>query len=58
MEKIVKGYTIVKGKKLLLDGGNMGYFGSKKVCNEFIEARNFEETFCVAKAEMTVTIKE
>ena len=57
MEKVIKGYTIVTGKKLHFDDDGAAYFGGKKTCQKILEVNHYEPRSTIAKATMTVEFK-
>jgi len=57
MEKVIKGYTIVTGKKLHFDDGGAAYFGGKKTCQKILEVDDSESRSTIAKATLTVEFK-
>ena len=57
MEKVIKGYTIVTGKKLHFDDGGAAYFGGKKTCQKISEVSGYEHCCTIAKATLTVEFK-
>ena len=57
MEKVIKGYTVVTGKKLHFDDGGAAYFGGKKTCQKILEVSGYESRSTIAKATLTVEFK-